>query len=285
MEYPATDPDCWWSRGGCVTPKQSYLSPDHHHCTQKGTWGLTFDDGPTCASATLYGILEKEKLKASLYFIGGNVLQFPGQAQAAVEAGHEICGHTWSHQMTTTLSNEEVFAEMYYTTKAIKAITGIQTKCFRPSYGDVDDRVRTIGHALGLRIDLWSDDTFDWELTIKGKKVIDANYAAIFAKASAAEGVTVLTHETSNVTVGQFQNRFPLAKKAFNVFAPVGTCLGIQQYYVQDNLTFPTYEQYVSGSIEPSTQWRSFLSEGTLDIPLQAVSDAAETKSSASETW
>lgn len=59
----------------------------------------------------------------------------------------------------TALSNEQVFAELYYSKKAIKAVLGITVQCWRPPYGDVDDRVRYIAQALGLQTVIWEDDT------------------------------------------------------------------------------------------------------------------------------
>ena len=61
--------------------------------------------------------------------------------------------HTWSHQYTTSLTNEQVFAELYYTKLVIKRVLGYSPRCFRPPFGDVDDRVRTIAYALEM--DVW----------------------------------------------------------------------------------------------------------------------------------
>ena len=49
------------------------------------------------------------------------------------------------------MTNEEAFAELYFTKKAIKEIMGITVQCWRPPYGDVDDRIRYIATQLGLR--------------------------------------------------------------------------------------------------------------------------------------
>jgi hypothetical protein len=44
----------------------------------------------------------------------------------------------------TSLTNEQVFAELYYSKKAIKDVMGVTVQCWRPPYGDVDDRVRCV---------------------------------------------------------------------------------------------------------------------------------------------
>lgn len=73
----------------------------------------------------------------------------------------------------TGLTNEEVFAELYYTAKAIRQVLGYSTRpsndladlaaprCWRPPYGDIDDRVRTWAYAMGLESILWDQDTND----------------------------------------------------------------------------------------------------------------------------
>lgn len=42
--------------------------------------------------------------------------------------------------------------------------TGITTKCWRPPYGDVDDRVRAIAWQMGMQTILWDQDTNDWDM-------------------------------------------------------------------------------------------------------------------------
>lgn len=51
----------------------------------------------------------------------------------------------------TGLTNEQVFAELYFSKKAIKEVTGVTVRCWRPPYGDVDDRVRYIASKLDMR--------------------------------------------------------------------------------------------------------------------------------------
>jgi peptidoglycan/xylan/chitin deacetylase (PgdA/CDA1 family) len=59
----------------------------------------------------------------------------------------------------TALSNEQVFAELYYTQRIIKDVVGVTPKCWRPPFGDVDNRVRMIAESLGLTTVLWSEDS------------------------------------------------------------------------------------------------------------------------------
>jgi len=278
-----TDKECWWTDSTCVVPKAAWLPPDFSACPEPRTWGLTFDDGPNCANALLYDFLAKEKLKATLFYIGANVMAFPVQAQGGVQGGHEVCVHTWSHHYTASLTNEQVFAELYYTKKIIKDITGLDSNCWRPPYGDVDDRVRTIAQFLNLQTYLWNHDTFDWSYDDAGvgKAVIDANYAKIFANASDTGGIIVLTHEVLVDSMQEFINQYPNIIKHFDHLMPAGVCMNVTHPYAQQNITFPTFAQYISGSIEPTTQ-TTYFSNASIILEDVGVPVAANTTTSGS---
>lgn len=51
----------------------------------------------------------------------------------------------------TSLTDEQAFAELYFSKKAIKDILGVTVRCWRPPYGDVDDRIRWIAQALDMQ--------------------------------------------------------------------------------------------------------------------------------------
>jgi hypothetical protein len=127
-----TDPDCWWSATTCTKPKLEGVNEDIYTCPEPETWGLTYDDGPNCSHNAFYDYLEAEKIKATMFYIGSNVVNWPYGAQRGQKAGHHIADHTWSHQLMTTLTNTEVLAELYYTQKAIKMVTGVTPIHWRP---------------------------------------------------------------------------------------------------------------------------------------------------------
>ena len=81
----------------------------------------------------------------------------------------------------TSLSNEQVFAELYYSKKAIKDVLGVTVQCWRPPYGDVDDRVRYIAQSLGMTTVIWEDNTFDYEISTLSAQKVQANYVSLFA--------------------------------------------------------------------------------------------------------
>ncbi len=78
--------------------------------------------------------------------------------------GHEIASHTWSHQSLTSLTNEEIIAELEYTNIAIERVINKRPRFFRPPFGHIDDRVRAIVKAMNMEPILWNFDTSDWKL-------------------------------------------------------------------------------------------------------------------------
>jgi peptidoglycan/xylan/chitin deacetylase (PgdA/CDA1 family) len=104
------------------------------------------------------------------------VVNFPEAAQRALNDGHTICSHTWSHPQMTSLTSEEVVAQLYWTQKAIKEAMGITPKCWRPPYGDVDDRVRAIAWQMGMRTILWDQDSNDWNMVKFFFDLVSLNY-------------------------------------------------------------------------------------------------------------
>ncbi|QRV74390.1 chitin deacetylase [Ceratobasidium sp. AG-Ba] len=198
--------NCWWSCGGCTRDTDLFTCPD------KLTWGLTFDDGPSPYTPKVLNYLAEKNLKASFYVIGANVVNHPEILQATYLAGHEIAIHTWTHPQLTTLTNEQIVAELGWTRKAIQAVLGVTPRFFRPPYGDCDDRVRAIAKGLGLTPVIWTDgfDTDDWSVN-SGSISTDLfnDYTKMLdALPNQSTGVISLQHDwyqqTADLAVGYF---------------------------------------------------------------------------------
>jgi peptidoglycan/xylan/chitin deacetylase (PgdA/CDA1 family) len=268
--YSASDPDCWWSWNGCVTPKFAGLNPDTYFCAEPDTWGLTYDDGPNCTNTVLYDFLKANNQKATMFYIGSNVADWPEQAQRGLADGHQICVHTWSHPYMTTLTNQEVLGELYYTRKAIKYVLGVTPLCWRPPYGDVDDRVRAIAQQLNLVNVIWNQDTDDWQMVPAGNQpqsAIDANYQSFITKGQngtfATNGTIVLSHELNNGTMSESIKWYPQIRKAYQYVVPVATCMNWSQPYAETNITYPTFAQLVPSSNSNSSSSSSSSSSST----------------------
>ncbi|GAA5912815.1 hypothetical protein JCM8208_006435 [Rhodotorula glutinis] len=248
------DPACYWTETRCTTPKLKGLEPDVTRCQEPNSWGFTLDDGPNCSHNAYFDYLESIKMKATLFYIGSNVLDWPLEAQRGLADGHEICAHTWSHPYMTSLTDEQAFAELYFSKKAIKDILGVTVRCWRPPYGDVDDRIRWMAQALDMQTVIWTDDTFDYDWVTLGMDAIRKNYQAIFDKQTAGKynsaGAIVLTHEIDGGTMELSQEMLPQMMKQFTGgVMPVGVCMNNTQPYVETSAyTYPNYEQWMAGT-------------------------------------
>jgi len=65
VNYGADDPDCWWTRSQCVSPKHDGIPEDIHNVPEPKALGYGFDDGPNCSHNAFYDYLTQKEQKAS----------------------------------------------------------------------------------------------------------------------------------------------------------------------------------------------------------------------------
>lgn len=124
---------------------------------------LTFDDGPWPKSTEqILDILKKNQIKATFFFIGKHLENFPEIGKKVAEEGHVLGNHTWNHPMASYLSEDRVKSEVGKTAELIDKLTGMRTPLFRPPGG-----IQTNGLAKYIEekkqvVVLWSSDSFDW---------------------------------------------------------------------------------------------------------------------------
>ncbi|ORX39358.1 hypothetical protein BD324DRAFT_619382 [Kockovaella imperatae] len=163
-----SDGRCWWTCGGCTRSSDITICPD------KMTWGVSYDDGPSPYTPLLLDYLAAVNISTTFFVVGSRVISRPEMLQAEYIQGHQISVHTWSHSSMTTLTNEQIVAELGWTMKAIRDVIGVTPNTWRPPYGDIDDRVRAIAAQMGLTAVMWSAitengvttdfDTDDWRI-------------------------------------------------------------------------------------------------------------------------
>ncbi|GAA6006031.1 hypothetical protein JCM10207_007317 [Rhodosporidiobolus poonsookiae] len=286
VSYTDADPDCWWSWNKCTSPKLKGLQKDVTRCNEPNTWGYTLDDGPNCSHNAFFDYLQQQEQKATLFYIGSNVLDWPLEAQRGLADGHEICSHTWSHPYMTSMTNEQAFAELYFSKKAIHDILGITVRCWRPPYGDVDDRIRYIAQQLDMRTVVWADDTDDWQWTEVGVAAVDKNYEAIFAKQKAGKynkaGTIVLSHEIDGTTMQISENYLPTINQLFTGgVMPVAVCMNNTTPYLEtDKYVYPDYAQWASGTRSVSLAAPTAVSATGVEVSFAASSTTSAAGSS-----
>ncbi|KAG0220107.1 chitin deacetylase [Mortierella sp. NVP41] len=252
---PAVDNDCIWTCSGCA-------SDDIVACAAPNTWGLTFDDGPSIHTPALLDYLKAQKLSASFFVMGSNVVQHPEVLKREAAEGHHLASHTWSHHALTTLSNEQIVAEMKWTEKAVMDATGLRMKYMRPPYGDINNRVRFVLKKLGyIPVDWTGDeyDTNDWK--IPSKQMTEPQVVATFSKSldtyvagTKAKGFYCLEHDINKENVDVAQKLIPLGIARKINFASVAGCESdAQPYQAGSTAPMPTLPRVVPPGTAPGT--------------------------------
>lgn len=188
----------------------------------------------------------------------------------------------------TAQTNEQVVAQLYWTLRAIKEATGITTRCWRPPYGDVDDRVRAIAWQMGMQTILWDEDTNDWNMPGDGggnlsPSKVDGYFEGwIKSQQSGKEthGHIVLEHELNNATVKMTEKWLPKLQETFNVNT-IQHCMNISQPYWETNWVYPTAANPNPVSNSSTTNSTSTSSDDGTSTTITLGSTASATLASA----
>lgn len=82
--------------------------------------------------------MKARNIKATFFVVGSRVLQRPEVLKRVYQEGHDIGIHTWSHPYLSSLSNQQIVAEIMYTSQAIKDVIGVTPKYMRPPFGTIN---------------------------------------------------------------------------------------------------------------------------------------------------
>ncbi|KAF8078307.1 chitin deacetylase [Lyophyllum atratum] len=241
---------CWWTCGGCTR------NTDVTECPTAMTWGLTYDDGPSFYTSDLLNYMDQEKLKSTFFVVGSRVISYPATLQTEYMTQHQIAVHTWSHPQLSTLTNEQIIAELGWSKKVIKDVLGVTPNMMRPPFGDIDDRVRAISTAMGLTPVMWTrispistfdTDDFDIHGGLTTVEHVLQNWENILGNVTTrTNGFIVLEHDlwqqSVEVATGYILPDALAHKPPFTI-VPVITCLNkpLTDAYIEtnDNKTNP----------------------------------------------
>jgi peptidoglycan/xylan/chitin deacetylase (PgdA/CDA1 family) len=204
-------------------------------CTVKGTFALTFDDGPYNYTYGLLKFLKRKGLKATFFVNGdniGKIFNFNSTIKKMYKDGHQIASHTWSHKDITTLSETDFLSELKKIDDAIKAIIGVRPKFFRPPYGNTNLKTLKLLKSLGYRVIKW--DVGNDDATGVQPKTLKQDQLAFIASLKNVgihpkkPGHISLEHDVLKVTAQKFAPWvYPYVKKLGYKPVTVGACLGV----------------------------------------------------------
>ncbi len=155
----------------------------------RGVISLTFDDGPSpTLTPMVLDILASYDIRATFFVLGSQAEAHPDMVRAIVAAGHEVAGHTWSHQSLPGMGDRAFVDEVDRANALLEQLSGVPVACVRPPFGRFDDE--TVGRlaSRGLRTAMWTHDTRDWN-----RPGTDAIVAA--ATTDLGPGSVILLHD------------------------------------------------------------------------------------------
>jgi peptidoglycan/xylan/chitin deacetylase (PgdA/CDA1 family) len=130
-------------------------------CNENGVFAITFDDGPYTYTAELLDYLKSENINATFFitadngskgYIGDPTNQYYVMVQRMLAEGHQIGGHTWTHQDLVAIGHEYRMEQMYKNEMALGSILGMIPTYMRPPYLSCDGPCETDMLALGYHI-------------------------------------------------------------------------------------------------------------------------------------
>jgi peptidoglycan/xylan/chitin deacetylase (PgdA/CDA1 family) len=125
---------------------------------------LTFDDGPTPATATLLDVLARYRVRATFFQCGEQVRRNLSVARELASAGHETGNHTDTHARLWFRSPAFVRKEVARAQESIASAAGRTPVLFRAPYGVRWPGLGSIQRELGLVGVMWTSIGRDWTL-------------------------------------------------------------------------------------------------------------------------
>ena len=105
-------------------------------------------------------VLEKYDIKATFFVVGNWADQYPEQAKAIVDSGHELMNHSNTHDHYNSLSAEQIVADVNTCNDKIEALTGIRPTLIRCPFGEYDDHVISAIRSMGMEPVQWDVERY-----------------------------------------------------------------------------------------------------------------------------
>lgn len=198
---PKTAPNVWDTSDVDI----SHIDPGHKLIS------FTFDDAPARTMENILAVFAafneaNPAFKASAtVFCNGYFFDNASThtLQTAVALGLELGNHSHTHPDLTTLTREEIAAEIDKTDILLEKIDGKRYHLFRAPFGRINDDVKSV---VSTPILDWTIDTLDWT-----DASADDIYNAVWSQKFS--GAIVLMHDGYDNTVAALKRLLPDLKK------------------------------------------------------------------------
>lgn len=139
---------------------------------RNGYVALTYDDGPTAATAAVSASLRRHQLHATFFMLGSAAAARPGVVRQVAADGHTIANHTYDHPRLTEIGIDAADHQLRATSDTLASITGRSPRLFRPPYGATNGDVRALAKSRGMTEVIWTLDSNDWRRPNRVRSVL-----------------------------------------------------------------------------------------------------------------
>ncbi len=160
---------------------------------------LTFDAGYENGNIEkILDILNEENVPAAFFILGNLIAKNPDLVNRMADEGHLVCNHTINHKDMSTLTKDEMIANLKRLEDRYRECTGKEmTKYFRFPEGKYTKETILTSEEAGYTTVFWSMAYDDWDNTRQQspdsavKKLLDNTH----------NGAIILLHPTSDTNV------------------------------------------------------------------------------------
>ena len=151
-------------RSGEIAARRVLRAPQIGHLVAPGAVALTFDDGPDPAwTPRVLTLLAKAHVHATFCLIGRNVARYPQLARAIVAGGHQLCDHTWDHDLQLRIRPAgEIALDISRGAAVIRRVTGVAPQFFRAPGGNWSPTIEKDARSKHMTPLKWTVDPRDW---------------------------------------------------------------------------------------------------------------------------
>ena len=133
----------------------------------KGTYAVTFDDGPVDRTLTILNELDRQHVKATFFVVSDMAQERPWLVREEIARGHVIGCHSVNHPLMTRLKPEQWKRQIDECVRVVEKITKTKIELFRFPYGESTWEQEEYVKSKGMKVILWNIDSLDWK---KGPK-------------------------------------------------------------------------------------------------------------------
>jgi peptidoglycan/xylan/chitin deacetylase (PgdA/CDA1 family) len=129
-----------------------------------------------------------------------------------------------AHPSFNTLTVAQITTELTASRDAVRQKFNVDSRYFRPPYGNIDARAREILGSMGLETIMWDIDVQDWIYLNNDPSKMQL---AAFKQQLDAGGTLVVAHYLYSSTVNQLEDMIVYAKSKGHRFVLLDECLGV----------------------------------------------------------